>query len=35
MQKTGQSYSSGDWLVQPGSEEEFLNRWTTFSSSGR
>ena len=30
MQMPGQSYSSGEWLVQAGSEEEFVSRWTTF-----
>jgi hypothetical protein len=30
MQMTGHSYSSGEWLVRPGSEEEFIQRWTTF-----
>ena len=30
MEKSGQSYSSGDWLVQAGSEDEFIERWTTF-----
>jgi len=30
MEKTGQSYSSGEWSVQAGSEEEFIERWTTF-----
>ena len=30
MEKTGQSYSSGEWLVQAGSEEDFIERWTTF-----
>jgi len=30
MEKTAQSYSSGEWLVQAGSEEEFIERWTTF-----
>jgi heme-degrading monooxygenase HmoA len=30
MEKTGQSYSSGEWLVQPGSEEEFIQKWTNF-----
>jgi heme-degrading monooxygenase HmoA len=30
MQKTAQSYSSGEWLVRAGSEEEFIQRWTTF-----
>jgi heme-degrading monooxygenase HmoA len=33
MEKTAQSYSSGEWLVQAGSEEEFIKRWTTFSES--
>jgi heme-degrading monooxygenase HmoA len=31
MEKTGQSYSSGEWLVRAGSEEEFISRWTTFT----
>jgi len=30
MQKSGQSYSSGEWLVQAGSEDEFIERWNTF-----
>jgi len=30
MQMPGHSYSSGEWLVQAGSEEEFVSRWTTF-----
>ena len=30
MQMPGHSYSSGRWLVQAGSEEEFVSRWTTF-----
>jgi heme-degrading monooxygenase HmoA len=30
MQKTAQSYSSGEWSVQAGSEDEFIQRWTTF-----
>ena len=30
MEMTGQSYSSGEWLVQPGSEDDFVERWTTF-----
>jgi quinol monooxygenase YgiN len=30
MHKTAQSYSSGEWLVRAGSEEEFIQRWTTF-----
>ncbi len=28
--RTGQSYSSGEWLVREGSEEDFVERWTTF-----
>jgi hypothetical protein len=28
MEKTGQSYSSGEWLVQAGSDEDFIERWT-------
>ena len=31
MAQTGQSYSSGSWLVRAGSEEEFIERWTTFA----
>lgn len=30
MEQTGQSYSSGDWLVRAGNEEEFVERWTAF-----
>jgi heme-degrading monooxygenase HmoA len=30
MEKTGQSYRSGEWLVQTGSEEEFVSRWNTY-----
>jgi heme-degrading monooxygenase HmoA len=30
MEKTAQSYSSGEWLVQSGSEDEFIERWNTF-----
>jgi quinol monooxygenase YgiN len=30
MEMTGRSYSSGEWLVRQGSEEEFIERWTTF-----
>src|ERR687897_3506260 len=30
MEMTGQSYSSGEWSVRAGSEEEFVERWTTF-----
>ena len=31
MEKTAQSYSSGEWLVRAGSEDEFIQRWTTFT----
>jgi heme-degrading monooxygenase HmoA len=30
MQMPRQSYSSGEWSVRAGSEEEFVERWTTF-----
>jgi heme-degrading monooxygenase HmoA len=30
MEKTAQSYSSGEWLVRAGSEEDFIERWNTF-----
>jgi hypothetical protein len=30
METTGHSYSSGEWLVREGSEEEFIEAWTTF-----
>ncbi len=30
MEMTGQSYSSGEWSVRAGSEEEFVDRWTMF-----
>jgi quinol monooxygenase YgiN len=30
MEMTGHSYSSGEWLVREGSEQEFIQRWTTF-----
>ena len=30
MEMTGHSYSSGEWLVRAGSEEEFIETWTTF-----
>jgi hypothetical protein len=33
MGTTGQSYSSGEWLVREGSEEEFIEPWTTFVES--
>src|SRR5215210_4239221 len=29
MERTDQSYSSGEWKVRVGSEEEFVQRWTT------
>jgi heme-degrading monooxygenase HmoA len=29
MMQTGQSYSSGEWLVREGSEEDFVEQWTT------
>jgi heme-degrading monooxygenase HmoA len=31
MAETGQPYASGRWLVNPGSEDEFIERWTTFT----
>ena len=31
MEMTGQSYSSGEWSVRAGSEEQFVERWTTFT----
>ena len=31
MERTGQPYSSGQWLVRAASEEEFIKRWTTWS----
>jgi quinol monooxygenase YgiN len=31
MEMTGHSYSSGEWLVRPGSEEEFIKAWTNFT----
>src|SRR5215213_10654138 len=30
MEKTAQSYSSGEWSVKAGSEGEFIEKWTTF-----
>ena len=30
MEMTGHSYSSGEWLVREGSEEEFIEKWITF-----
>ena len=31
MEKVGQAYSSGNWLVREGNEEDFIARWTTFA----
>ncbi len=31
MAQTGKSYSSGNWLVREGSEEDFIERWTSFA----
>ena len=30
MEKTGRSYSSGEWLVRAESEQEFIERWNSF-----
>ena len=30
METTGHSYSSCEWLVREGSEEEFIEAWTSF-----
>jgi heme-degrading monooxygenase HmoA len=30
MQNSGYSYSSGEWLVRAGSEQEFIQRWNSF-----
>ena len=30
MEMTGHSYSSGEWLVRRGSEDEFIEAWTSF-----
>ncbi len=30
MERTDRSYSSGEWEVRAGSEEEFIQRWNTF-----
>jgi heme-degrading monooxygenase HmoA len=30
MERTDQSYSSGEWKVRAGSEEEFVQRWNAF-----
>ena len=31
MAEIGQPYASGRWLVNSGSEDEFIERWTTFT----
>ena len=31
MSKSGQHYTSGNWVVKQGSEEEFVARWTEFT----
>jgi heme-degrading monooxygenase HmoA len=31
MANIGQPYTSGTWLVKAGSEENFIDRWTTFT----
>ena len=31
MAQIDQPYASGRWLVNPGSEDEFIERWTTFT----
>jgi heme-degrading monooxygenase HmoA len=31
MAKVGQPYTSGNWIVKSGSEEEFIARWTEFT----
>jgi heme-degrading monooxygenase HmoA len=31
MAQVGEPYQSGRWLVNPGSEDEFIERWTTFT----
>ncbi|MDX6669309.1 MAG: hypothetical protein QOK04_2689 [Solirubrobacteraceae bacterium] len=30
MEASGQTYSSGRWVVKEGSEEEFVTQWTSF-----
>ena len=29
MLRSGQFYGSGEWLVREGSEDDFVERWTT------
>src|SRR5436309_15382349 len=31
MAKVGQPYTSGNWIVNEGSEDEFIARWTEFT----
>ncbi|HEY3210740.1 MAG TPA: antibiotic biosynthesis monooxygenase family protein [Actinomycetota bacterium] len=31
MAKIGQPYTSGNWMVREGNEEEFVTRWTEFT----
>jgi heme-degrading monooxygenase HmoA len=31
MAKVGQPYTSGNWIVKVGNEEEFVTRWTEFT----
>lgn len=31
MAQVGAPYASGRWLVNPGSEDEFVERWATFT----
>jgi heme-degrading monooxygenase HmoA len=31
MAQVGEPYASGRWLVNTGSEDEFIERWTTFT----
>ena len=28
----GQPFTSGNWMVKPGNEEEFVRRWTSFTT---
>jgi heme-degrading monooxygenase HmoA len=32
MTNVGQPFTSGNWTVKPGNEEEFIRRWTEFTS---
>jgi heme-degrading monooxygenase HmoA len=31
LTKMGQPYTSGNWLVRAGSEDDFIERWTAFT----